>query len=135
MDKNVIHKISVMTRMIGSVTCFSLILCSCTKDVGKKAVVKTLTFCDTQAVTYNSQVKNILDLNCAVTGCHAGSNPSGILLDSYSTARFEFESGKGFCSINFSDGCNPMPYPIGSPKLSDSLIRILTCWKDKGFLN
>lgn len=132
---NLVDKISAIAGMIKSVVCFMLIMCSCTKDIGKKAVVKVATFCDSQAVTYSFPVKNIMDLNCAVSGCHAGSNPSGILLDSYSTARFEFESGNGFCSINFSAGCNPMPYPVGSPKLSDSVIRILNCWRDKGFPN
>lgn len=112
-----------------------LILCNCSKDIGKKSVVKIATFCDSQSVTYNYPIKNIMDLSCAVSGCHKGNNPSGIFLDSYSTARFEFESGKGFCSIYFSDGCNAMPYPVGSQKLSDSLIRILNCWKDKGFPN
>ena len=90
MGKNIIHKISVMARVIGSVACFSLILCSCTKDIGKKAVVKTLTFCDTQVVTYNSSVKNILNLNCAVSGCHKENDPSGIFLDSYSSANDQY---------------------------------------------
>ena len=133
MSKKVIYK-SLITGMIKSVVCFSLILFSCTKDVGKRAVAKVFTFCDTQNVTYNSSVKNILDQNCAISGCHSGIGPN-ILLDTYTTARFEFESGKGFCAINFSNGCQPMPYPIGSPKLSDSLIMVLNCWRDKGFLN
>ncbi len=114
---------------------FATHLFSCTYDIAKIAPSKKTFDCNAQSITYNSHIKNILNQSCALACCHIGTNSSGIVLDTYTSAKTEFQLGNSFCTINFGNGCKPMPYPIGTAKLSDSIIQILNCWKDKGFPN
>ena len=70
MSKTVILSLSVL--LIG----VFLLPTACTTD--KLPEPEPPAFCDTLQVSYNLQVKQIIDTNCAFTGCHvAGSRAPG----------------------------------------------------------
>ncbi len=84
----------------------------------------------TAKVTYEKDVKNIINNSCAVSGCHTGSNPpAGILLNTYNQVRSQAENGNLIGRIN--NGSNPMP-PTGL--LPGSTRSIIDQWKADGFL-
>jgi hypothetical protein len=86
------------------------------------------------AVTYTTVAKAIIDTRCAYSGCHAATTPQGgIALATYIDCKALAQTGILMCTIKH-DSCayKPMPYPVGAPKLSDSLITILDCWVTKG---
>lgn len=89
------------------------------------------TNCDNTNFTYNLNAKEILNTNCAYSGCHAGAKPKhGLDLSNYQNASTQFNEQNTLCTINHDDDCMPMP-PSG--KLSDNDIMILTCWAKNGF--
>jgi len=69
----------ISTYFISSLVLFGLALIiaqSCTTD--QLDEMPPLEFCDTLQVSYNLQVKDIIDSNCAFSGCHvAGSSAPG----------------------------------------------------------
>ncbi|MFY7670340.1 hypothetical protein ACOSP6_04575 [Tenacibaculum sp. MEBiC06402] len=84
----------------------------------------------TQKITYEKDVKNIINNSCAVSGCHTGSNPpAGVLLNTYNQVRSQAENGNLIGRINSSS--NPMP-PSG--QLPSSTRSIIDQWKADGFL-
>lgn len=84
----------------------------------------------TQKVTYEKDVKNIINNSCAVSGCHIGSNPpAGILLSTYNQVRSQAENGNLIARMNNSS--NPMP-PTGI--LPSSTRSVIDQWKADGFL-
>lgn len=84
----------------------------------------------TQKVTYEKDVKNIVNNSCAVSGCHTGSSPAaGISLNTYNQVRSQAENGNLIGRINSSS--NPMP-PSG--QLPSATRSIIDQWKDDGFL-
>lgn len=88
--------------------------------------------CGSISATYNSNVKTILDANCATSNCHNSiAAKSGIRLDNFGNAKNQFSTNNSnLCSINHSSGCSPMPR--GAAKLSDEKIKLLTCWVKNG---
>jgi len=86
--------------------------------------------CD-DARTYTSDIKTILDANCATSGCHdAATAANDIVLADYSNAQTA-SSLEGFLkAIRRESGVTPMP--IGAQKLSDALITELECWVEQG---
>lgn len=85
-------------------------------------------------VSYTAVAKAIIDTRCAYSGCHAATAPQGgISLATYTDCKALAQSGIFMCTVKHdSCGYKPMPYPIGSSKLSDSLITILDCWVTNG---
>lgn len=100
---------------------------ACTKDS-----VSTYTEnvdCGTAVPTYTTDVKEIIDNNCALSGCHdSDSSEAGVDLEGYSAAKNEFLNGECLCTI-YHD-CKPMPE--GASKLDDATIETLTCWVKNG---
>ncbi len=109
-------------------------LSSCTKD---KTVPPSQTFvCNNQiAIAYSANVSPIVNQYCAIPACHSGVNSSGIYLTNYTNTKESFQLGNALCTIKHEVGCKAMPYPLGSNKLSDSLISVIDCWAQKGFPN
>lgn len=90
-------------------------------------------FVCTTDVSYASHAKAILDAHCAMAGCHAAPYPAGgIYLSDYANAKAQVLGDDLMCSIKQEANCTPMPYPLGTPALSDSLIAILVCWRNNG---
>lgn len=95
--------------------------------------------------------KNVFDVSCATSGCHAGANPS---------ANLNLESGKSFSSLVnvasnlYSGEKRVVPFdrqnsiliktlrgtistqmPLGSSPLNDSTIDSIAVWIDEGAQN
>ena len=75
-----------------------------------------------------------MDLHCALSGCHNAITPGGgFNLSDYSACKDLASTPILVCTIRHDTcGYKAMPYPVGSPKLSDSLINIIQCWVTKG---
>lgn len=112
----------------------SLVISSCTKD---KAHPPAQSFvCNSQtSITYSANISQIINHHCAISGCHAGANSSGIYLTDYANTKESFEQGNSLCTVKHEAGCKTMPYPPSADKLSDSLIAMIDCWAQKGFPN
>ncbi|MCC6459575.1 MAG: hypothetical protein IT260_03825 [Saprospiraceae bacterium] len=82
--------------------------------------------------TYNLSVKNILNVTCAISGCHdAATQSNGVNLSTYAGARAAFEDGAALCAINHGSDCEHMPK--NGSKLSDATINTLACWAKNGY--
>lgn len=79
--------------------------------------------CSNTDPSWNGAVKQILAVNCAVSGCHLGSPAGGFPLDSYEAAK-AYATGIVLAVKHES----PFPMPKGRPKLKDCEIEILEQW-------
>ena len=87
---------------------------------------------DADSNTYGLSVKTVLDVSCALSGCHdAATASSGVNLSTYAGAKAAFESGNALCAINHGDGCLEMPQ--GGAKLPGATINVLACWAKNGY--
>lgn len=75
-----------------------------------------------------------MDSKCALSGCHDATTPGGgFNLSGYHDCKDLAITSILVCTITHDTcGYKAMPYPIGSPKLSDSLISIISCWVTNG---
>lgn len=89
--------------------------------------------CDTTvAVTYNEQIKSIMDLRCASSACHGGPYPANdVNLTTYSGVRYATESLGLLCSIRHEAGCLPMPKD--EEPLSSCDISLIEKWQRDGY--
>jgi len=96
----------------------------------KKDAVETFD-CVGISPTYTTDVKTILDVRCATTGCHsAASKSEGIDLSSYTGAKSASSKADFLGAIQHKSGYKAMPQ--GSAKLDDATIKILSCWVQNG---
>lgn len=87
---------------------------------------------DANLNTYNLSVKAILDVTCALSGCHdAATQSNGVNLSTYLGARAAFETGPALCAINHGSECLDMPK--GGSKLPAATINTLACWAKNGY--
>jgi hypothetical protein len=86
--------------------------------------------CDTAAVTYSSQVRNVVNGYCI--SCHYAGNVTGIDLDSWAAVTNVGGTTIMGC-VNHDQGFNPMPPNSG--KLDRCHIRQLQIWIDAGMPN
>jgi len=114
---------------LGSATLIlSAVLYGCVKDKGNQPIVTTPPpppdACDT--ITYAKHIKPIVDMNCALSGCHAGttSNP---LFTSYELFKDRADAGR--IKARAIDGPSFMP-PSG--KLPQAQLDLITCWLENG---
>ena len=114
-----------------------LFFSSCTKDkVPSLEVSPHHPFVCDSTVTYSAYIAPIMTTYCTISGCHAGSYPAaGVQLSDYMDCKLHVINSNLLGTVKHAFGSPPMPYPIGSPPLSDSVINIIQCWSDKGFLN
>lgn len=99
---------------------------ACTKET-----VATSVDCGTTAVTYEGNVKNIIQASCATAGCHdATTRADGKNYSTYALVASEANKAAFLGSINQLSSYKSMPQ--GSSKLSDAQIKILTCWVNGG---
>lgn len=84
----------------------------------------------TQQITYEKDVRGIINSSCATTNCHDDINPTaGLALTNYTRVRTAAESGKIFSRINNTS--SPMP-PTGL--LPSSTRNIISQWRADGYL-
>ncbi|CAM1342558.1 hypothetical protein [Tenacibaculum amylolyticum] len=84
----------------------------------------------TEKITYEKDVKNIINNSCATAACHDNTNPTaGLSLTTYVQVRAAAENGNLFGRIN--NASNPMP-PTGL--LPTSNRNIIDQWRTDGYL-
>ncbi|HNW00359.1 MAG TPA: hypothetical protein PKL06_13375 [Chitinophagales bacterium] len=84
----------------------------------------------TPAISYNGQVKAIIDANCAST-CHNATKPAaGIDLTTYAKVKQYTLEGQLIPAIQHAEGVDPMPKK--SPKLDDASINTIVTWASGG---
>lgn len=106
-----------------------VILSNCDKKVGKAGIVYVPLNCDT--ITYNKNVKPIIDVNCAKSGCHVTGFANGDYT-TYQGVYAKVANGTFKLRVFDSPG-NPMPQDNGMlPSLE---LSVLQCWLNKGAPN
>jgi hypothetical protein len=121
----------------------TLLIVSCKKE---KEPEPEPEFCDTISARFTADISPILMSNCAVSGCHDGSNPDIPLeFNNYSNSKLAIENNQALflAAINFSgeDEAVWMPRPepdVAAPptlKLPQSMIDKIECWIDAGMPN
>lgn len=97
-----------------------VLMTSCAKD---KAAQES---CKVGGKTYTGEIKNILDTECASSGCHdATTKTKGFDFSTYSTSKSGMQNG-GYSQI--TAGLMPT-----SGKLPDSTISKITQWINDGY--
>ncbi|HRF77120.1 MAG TPA: hypothetical protein PLB46_11145 [Chitinophagales bacterium] len=109
---NKITPISVVLLIIGFVSC----------TAGKQAT--------STALTYTTNVKPIIDANCATTCHNAGRPAGGIDLTTYEKVKEQSLNGKLISAIQHADGAKPMPKK--APKMDDVTIQTIVNWANSG---
>ena len=96
-------------------------------------------FCETTEVTYNNQVKPIIDKACAIPGCHlSGTKAPGDFATYESMKPFLKDSEFKFYVIDLVDdpdvGMPPDWATNPGPKdLTDEEFEIVECWVSNGY--
>lgn len=84
--------------------------------------------------TYTSNVKAIMDANCAKSGCHnSSSKKSGYDLSAYETTKTAAGNKAFVASIQHKSGYDKMPK--GASKLTDANVKLISCWVQNGMPN
>jgi len=87
--------------------------------------------CSATTPTYSTDIKSIMDSNCATSGCHnSTTQASGIDLSSYDKVKSESAKNRFLGSIRHESGFDRMPQ--GKSKLPDATIDMLACWIENG---
>ena len=115
----------------------SLIAQSCTRD--QLSEMPPLEFCDTLQVSYNLQVKDIIDTNCAFSGCHVAGSAAPGNYSSYSSMS-PFLSDREFKKFvidlrNDPDLGMPPDWETnpGPKNLTEEEFDIISCWVESGY--
>ncbi|MDQ3016508.1 MAG: hypothetical protein M3R25_07310 [Bacteroidota bacterium] len=81
--------------------------------------------------SYSVDIKPILDVSCAKSGCHdAITQQEGINLSNYLRASIVSQEVRFLGTIQYKKGYPKMPNDSG--KLPESQIQLLTCWVQNG---
>lgn len=126
-------KISVVLMLIFLLITVKMVLVSCTKDQTPTPPEITEIVFDSicpDSVLYQTEIKTLIDLNCATSGCHnTETHAGGYDLTTYASvsmnAQAMFES--------MQPGATPMQMPLGDP-FPDSVIQRFECWMKQGKL-
>jgi hypothetical protein len=96
----------------------------------KKGSIQTF---DCAGVTpkYTTEIKPILDANCATSGCHnSASKAEGLDYSNYGQAKHHATHNEFLGSIQHVSGYEQMPK--GKAKLTDAQIKLISCWSQNG---
>jgi hypothetical protein len=104
------------------------ILASCVNHM--KEEPKPVSLCDPAQSTFSGHVNPIIQLNCAIYGCHDAGSGNGDFTK-YEELKIRVEDGRFKNSV--IDGNTPVMPPSG--KLPDAQIRVLECWLSNGAPN
>lgn len=109
---------------IFSISCI-LVLTSCSKDE------VTNVDCNGTNITYMGDIAPIINVSCAISGCHSANFPAdGLDLSSYSKVKSASLNGKVLQSIKHLSGVKSMPQDAA--KLSNDKITKVECWIQAG---
>jgi hypothetical protein len=83
-------------------------------------------------VTYNDNIKTIIDNNCI--GCHSNPPVNGapVSLTTYNDVKNAIENGDLIERISTTDASSLMPF--GGPRLPQNLIDLVIQWEQEGLL-
>ena len=126
-----------MQKLISfSTILFLLFIFSCSKDkttLPDNTISPPKLFLCDSTVTYTKYIRPIFISNCGYSGCHSAPYPAGgIYLTDYLDSKLQVQNDNLIADLKHEFGYPPMPYPIGTPALPDSVIAIVQCWKDHG---
>lgn len=99
---------------------------SCKKDI--TAVPIPPECADT--ISYSNTVQPLIDENCTTSGCHDASSAGGYTFMTYTDVNTNADAI--YSAIKHEGIFTDMP--LGSPKLTDSLIQQVNCWIAQGKL-
>ncbi len=105
----------------------------CSKD---ELPQRSETMCEGEVPTYTTEIRPIIDLTCAYSGCHLDSAPG--IFDSYNGLTRYLESGEfrqRVIDLRTDDvlGMPPDYAPPGRAKqLTEEEIDLIDCWLDAG---
>ena len=122
----------VLTLSILIIT-VKLILVSCAKDKTPAPPVIVEIVLDSvcpDTVFYQTEIKTLIDQNCATSGCHdAVTHTAGYDLTSYENVSANAQA----ILASMQPGAIPQQMPLGSP-LPDTVIQRFDCWVKQGKL-
>lgn len=99
--------------------------CKTTTSTVKTDTPKAEVACPKILLTYNANIKSIIDDNCA--SCHSGKNPAhNIDLSNYESVKLATTKPHFMGSINHEKGFDKMP--AGQAKLDEATIKKINCW-------
>lgn len=102
---------------------------ACIKETARLPVTVPKSFCDSLDVKYSADIIDIMQLNCAISGCHDGSGGAPLDLNIYADLKTYVDNG-----MLQSRVIDLKDMPPSGP-LPDSLIQKLKCWVDAGAPN
>ncbi len=118
--------------LLGIITGSIVLVIGCSKSSEDKLDPPSQSSCDTANMTYNTDIKPILQANCY--SCHgSGQAEGGITLDSYNDVKYVANNGILIGVITQAAGYPPMPQ--GGSKLSDCDINKIKAWINSGGSN
>jgi uncharacterized membrane protein len=113
---------------------------SCTTDkLSEPQPIVEVGFCDTIPATYDGLVKEIIDLNCAYSGCHLASPVAPGNYTTYEGLQNIINSGEFELRViteraDEEHGMPPYYVPNGKPEdLTEMELDIIRCWIDAGY--
>ena len=103
---------------------------SCSKDKAASEIIPVNNICDSiNPISFMNDIDPLLNNN-GCYGCHVAQIP---IFSDY--ASVYLEQDRILDAIQHNQSVEPMPYPIGSAKLADSLINKVQCWIESGAPN
>ena len=103
-----------------------LVSVSCTKDKTPIEVKEC-----PEVISFATQIKPVIELNCSTSGCHDASGSGGYVFLTYNDILLHADNI--LKAIRHDSGTNPMP--LGADKLPDSIAQQMNCWITQGKLN
>lgn len=115
----------------GTCLLFIILLSSSCYYDSKEYLFPNIAACDTNNVTFSGSVQPILQDHCY--GCHSNTTAG-------SSATFALEdigdvvahADRLVGAISHQSGFSPMPNPLGTPKIDDCSIRVVSIWVTAG---
>ncbi|MEQ1745836.1 MAG: hypothetical protein ABMA02_10440 [Saprospiraceae bacterium] len=107
----------------------------CSKDAQNPDYIAeaNCTGIDAATNTYTLSIKAIMDISCALGGCHDPITKSHNLdLSTYAGVKSGFQTHNLLCAVNHGSGCEPMPQ--GGVKLPADILNRLACWAKNGYV-
>lgn len=102
----------------------SVIVLSCTKDKYEVPIVDS-SVCDTLNASYDSHIKSIIDVSCAISGCHESGAGIGDFT-SFTSLQPYLDNGRFETRVITQKDMPPSYATI--PALTDSELAQISCW-------
>lgn len=118
-----------ISAVIFSTVALAVLLTACDKKEGKLPEPEPVAKLSCDTITYTKHIKPIIDANCALSGCHAGttSNP---LLTSYDLVKDRADAGR-IKSRAIDASPSQMP-PSPAAPLTAEQKELINCWLGNG---